>query len=104
MHNEPNFRIKLIGGMLDGERFPIYSDSVPVNIGLTFDENLQKDYTTEHFYQLHFKMIMKNDELDCIEMSYKYVGPLELSDEIKEQMRRFWKNKNQVKKYGPIGE
>ena len=86
MYNEPIFRIKLVGGMLDGERFPIYGDIIPINIGLTCKENLQKDCVTEHFYKLHCKTTMKNDELDLIEMSYRYVGPGELSDEIKEQM------------------
>ena len=86
MNNEPNFRIKLVGGILDGERFSIYGDIIPINIGLTSKENLQKDYVTEHFYKLHCKTTMKNNELDLIEMSYRYVGPRELSNDIKEQL------------------
>lgn len=86
MYKEPNFRIKLVGGILDGERFPIYDDVIPINIALTSSENLQKDQVVEHFYKLHCKTTMKNDELDLIEISYQHVGCRELSNDIKEQI------------------
>lgn len=86
MSKEPNFRINLVGGFLDGERFPIYDDVIPIHIGLTNNESLQNDHVTEYLYKLHCKTTMKDNELDLIEMSYRYVGSKELSDEIKNQM------------------
>ncbi len=82
----PNFKIKLIGGILDGERFPIYGDNIPANINLTYDESLQKDKPTQHYYKLHFLTTTKNEELDLLEMAYRYVGAGELPDDIKQQM------------------